>query len=74
MNKQDTPEYALHQLKCLIDAHKHQYKEGVLNILGHLEDAVSDGQWELDREDEEDCVDENAEHRIGTFEAGVVTG
>lgn len=69
MDIQDTPEYALHQIRNLLAAYRTHFE--TLEITGYLEDAISEGMYELSREedvyDEKGNyiapVDENAEHR-----------
>lgn len=89
MDKQDTQEYALHQLICLLDAHPEHYKS--LGIYDWVKGAHRYGSAQIgkvkteedyrfneDRTHEERehtaSACENDEHRIGTFKAGVATG
>jgi len=62
----DEPEYYLQQLKTLYDAGKKHFDA---HAMGYLEDAISEMEWSLNQDEEE--VDENAEHRLDSVHFGV---
>ena len=72
MNKQDTPDYYLFQLRCLLDQGREHYD--AMGASNNIEDAISEMAWQIGQmspDNSEPRMDENLQ---GAYELGINLG